>query len=199
MKASTTMGFWKKFKAQTNRREAMELYNTVINTPLGDVVEVGSASGGTTIVLIGAAEEVNKTVYSVDPYPESFEGKVANYTPGLMKDFREGFKDNILTGQWKNIVQYNEDISGCIDKIPDGLSVVFIDGCHEYSFVLNEVELLFPKMVSGGMMCIHDIFWKTGQMSGEEKGSVEQIKYQFYGNKFVDTRRVTSMLIGRKR
>jgi predicted O-methyltransferase YrrM len=168
-----------KFNAQTRHNEVGYLYNTVIDTPKGDVVEIGSACGGTTIVLIAAAEKVNKMVYSVDPYPEKLEKVADKYTPGIMKNFKETFKNNILTGKWNNIIQYNVDITDCIDKIPDNLSVVFIDGCHEYSYVLNEYNMLFPKLVKNGKMFIHDCKGPIGQISRTKDTGVSNIVDDF--------------------
>ena len=83
------INLWEKFEAQTTLSQIEELYRAVIETPPGAILEVGSATGGTTIVLIEAAKKVGKHVYSVDPYPEDMEGIAALYTPGLMKEYRE--------------------------------------------------------------------------------------------------------------
>jgi len=192
-----TLIFWKKYKGQTGRLEIRELYDAIMATPDGDVVEVGSATGGTTIVLIGASERIGKTVYSIDPYPESFEGNANDYTPGLMKLYKDTFQKNILSGQWKNIIQYNETVTECIDKIPDKLSVVFIDGCHEYFHVLTELELLFPRLVKDGMLFIHDTNWNIGQVSKVKGSGVSQITQKFY-EMFSNVKKVDSMLCGKK-
>ena len=163
---------WREFEAQTTISQIYELYDAVLNTPSGDVVEIGSARGGTTIVLIEAAKQVGKFVYSVDPYPEEMEGKAYGYTPGLMNEFKERFTKNILNGKHMNIIQFNNDLAGCIDLISDNLSVVFIDGCHEFSFVQKEYELIWPKIVKGGILYIHDIYWGDGQVSKTARGGL---------------------------
>jgi hypothetical protein len=157
--------FFSKFEPQINFEEATVLYNTVMKSPEGPVVEVGSACGGSTIVLIGAAEEIGKMVYSIDSYPEVFEGIAGFYTPGLMKRFKDTFKTNILNGPWKNIIQFNEDVVHCIDKIPNNLSLVFLDGFHEFSFIVNDFVLLFPRLLLGGYIFVHDVGWRLGQLS----------------------------------
>ena len=136
-----TVYLWNEFGAQTTLSQAEELHRAVLETPPGDVIEVGSATGGTTIVLIKAAELAGKHVY------------------------REGFAKNILNGKYHNITQYNEDLVWCIDRIPERLSVVFIDGCHEFSFVQAEYEMLWPRLVEGGVLYVHDIYWGDGQVS----------------------------------
>lgn len=176
MNLKESLTFSKVYKSQVIEEEAIELYNAVINTPLGAVVEVGSATGGTTVVLIGAAEEVKKIVYSVDPYPEEFEGRVFAYEPGLMKNNEKEFKDNIFNGLWKNIYQYKTDVEGCIDYLPKELSVVFIDGCHELSCVKKELALLFPRLVENGVIYVHDIYWEIGQINNTQDCSLSLLK-----------------------
>lgn len=175
------------FEAQTSEPEILELYNAVLSTPPGDVLEVGSATGGTTIALIHAAKEVGKIVYSIDPYPEELENKANDYTEGMMGKFKEKFRQNILNDQYDNIIQFNEDIKNCINKIPDKLSVVFIDGCHEFAYVKAEYELLFTRIVSGGVMYIHDIYSPTGQISKSDEQGVSQILKWGIGEIFSST------------
>ncbi len=189
MKIEDVLKLWKAFEAQTTELEARELYNAVLFTPQGDVVEVGSATGGTTIVLILAAKEALKMVYSVDPYPDAFENNASDYTAGLMTIYKNKFRQNILNHQHYNIIQLNEDIKNCIDRIPKELSVVFIDGCHEFAYVKNEYDLLFPKLVPGGIMYIHDIYAPAGQLSKSEDQGVSQllklVSGEIIGNKML--------------
>ncbi len=170
---------WKLFKSQTCLEEITELYYSVLNSPKGDIVEIGSATGGTTIMLIKAAEQVNKTVYSIDPYPEELEGKIIKFKPGLVKGYRESFKKNILNGNYKNIIQLNSNISECIDKIPNELSVAFIDGLHEFSNVKTEFDLIYPRVVSDGWIFIHDTGSLQGQLTRTEKNGLYRVWEEF--------------------
>jgi hypothetical protein len=192
-----SLKLWSKFEGQTTKDQAVELYNSVISSPKGDVIEVGSACGGTTIILIGAAEEVEKMVYSIDPYPQEFEGHVRDYTIGIMSEFKEKFRKNILTGQWSNIIQYNESLSKCIDRIPSFLSVVFIDGCHEFSFVFDELIFLTPRLVDRGSIFMHDFNWNEGQISKTEGTGVSTINKIFL-DIFIDVKVIDSMVCGKK-
>lgn len=147
-------------KSQTSFNQAKELYDAIINSPDGDVVEVGSAYGGTTIVLIGASEIREKNVFSIDPYPKELEGTFSDYGQypiGICDELKTFFSENILNGKYNNIVQFNEDTSDCINKIPNKLSVVFIDGLHKLESVKNEIKLLLPKITTNGFLYLHDI------------------------------------------
>ena len=185
------------FQSQTNPMELLELYNGVLKTPKGAVVEVGSASGGTTIALISAAEQVGKMVYSVDPYPEELEGVADHFPVGLMAELKEKFSQNILNGRWKNIRQFNVDVKKCGWTFPK-LSVVFIDGLHELQCVKDGFEVLFPKLVPGGRMYIHDTNWKVGQLSKTFEGAVCHATKLMTEDKFTDIRLISSMLCGTK-
>jgi predicted O-methyltransferase YrrM len=157
------------FKSQTTIEEATELYNGVLDTPEGAVLEVGSATGGTTVMLLAAAEQVCKHVYSVDPYPVEYENKALDYTEGIMSQFKKEFEENILDGSWYNITQYNDTLYNCWDNIPNNLSLIFIDSCHELSVLINELELVFSKVRNGGRIYIHDVLSKIGQLSKTEE------------------------------
>lgn len=159
--------------AQTTTEQAAAIYDAILTTPEGCVLEVGSASGGTTYVMIKAAQLKNKHVYSVDPYPQEIEGKATHYNKGVTNTFKTNFKKNILSNKElnKDATQYNMYLKDCIDIIPE-ISVAFIDGCHEFEDVKNEFDLLYPSVVSGGRIFIHDIEWTKGQMSGSSEGAV---------------------------
>lgn len=187
-----------KFKRETSAEEVYELYKCVLNSPVGDVVEIGSASGGTTILLLDAAQRVNKIVYSIDPYPVDMENKATLYNKGVMNTLKENFKRNILDGPYKNIIQYNENTEDCIDKIPKNISVAFIDGLHELSFVLNEVELIYPLIVNDGWLYIHDTNWKEGQLSKTKETGLHNIWNCLDKKMFKEIKSVGSMFCGRK-
>jgi cephalosporin hydroxylase len=178
--------------------ETLELYNAVLNTPPGAVVEIGSASGGTTIALIKAAEKVGKMVFSVDPYPEEFEGKVYGYSVGLMKELKDAFQRNILDGTHNNIVQFNKDLTLCIGKIPNSLSLVFIDGLHEYDNAMNEFSLLYPLVVAGGWIYIHDTCWNAGQLHETPETGLCNVPIKIDKGLFTETKIVGSMFCGKR-
>lgn len=186
------------FKRETSAEEAYELYKSILKSPVGDVLEIGSASGGTTVLLLDAAAQVKKTVYSIDPYPTDMENKATAYVPGSMNELKENFKRNILDGPYKNIIQYNENTKDCIGKIPYNLSVVFIDGLHELSFVLNEVRLIYPLIIEGGWLYIHDTHWRLGQLSKTEETGLHNVWKIINKSMFREVKSVGSMFCGRK-
>lgn len=180
MNFEEAMRLHREFEGQTQWIEAHELYQAVLNTPSGAVVEVGSATGGTTIVLIAAASKVGKKVISVDPCPEKIEGEALFYNKGMMSAFKKKFEDNILN-KAHDVIQYNSDLSECINEIPS-VSVAFIDGCHEIDFANREYSLLLSKMVKGGVIYFHDVNWERGQLTGESDRGLNQLTGQLNGD-----------------
>jgi SAM-dependent methyltransferase len=185
------------FQTQTALGEREELYRGILETPPGAVVEIGSASGGTTIVLIAAAEQVGKKVISVDPYPEEIEEVANDYPKGLMSALKKEFYKNILAGNKYGAIQYNCDLTDCIDQIPE-VSVAFIDGCHELECVYTGFKMIFPRIVPGGRLYIHDINWTIGQLSKSTKGGVCNSKFLMSNDRFKDISIVSTMLCGTK-
>ena len=137
------------------------LYNKVIEGPPGDVLEIGSARGGTTIFLIGAAQEVGKQVWSVDPYPKGLVG-IPHYNDACVSDWKIGFKKNILYAGYHNIVQIRRNITECHQLLPVELSLIFIDGMHDGDYLKNDYDLTIGKLVPGGWMFIDDAEWEEG-------------------------------------
>lgn len=198
MKLSEIITLRELYGAQTTDKEALALFSFVLDTPKGSVVEVGSASGGSTVVLLGAAEKAGKIVFSVDPYPTELEGIAWQYPKDLMKELESKFEANILNGIWNNIVQIKKEVVDCIDELPEEISLIFIDGLHEFSYVKRDFNLLTPRLVSGGMICIHDINYTKGQLT-EEGGLYQCVNLLVLNSLFKDLKIIDSMLCGTKR
>jgi predicted O-methyltransferase YrrM len=199
-----SMKYAKLFLSQTHPGEAEELYRAVTSTPPGDVIEVGSATGGTTIILIGAAEEVGKRVISCDPYPSELEGIATHFTPGIMNAHRNDFQRNIFCGEygkWANITQWNGTVRELLSlaRSSDHISVAFIDSLHELAPVQEEFTLLLPLVVPGGLIYIHDTDWELGQLSHTPEGGLINFASWVDETPFDEVGRVGSMWYGRKK
>lgn len=63
----------------------------------------------------------------------------------------------------------NRNIMECAADIPDNLDFVFIDSNHEQASTDWYIEHIFPKIVPGGLVAIHD-FAVTEDENGEWRG-----------------------------
>ena len=156
--------------------EALELCRGILETPEGDIVEIGSAQGKTTKELIKAAVRVKKHVYSIDPYPEELEGKAFYYEKGVGNYCKEEFEKNILNAGFDNITQFRTELAKCVHLLPKKLSMAFIDGLHELTYVLTDLSLIYPLVVPGGRVYIHDISWTIGQLTRTPENGVCHIR-----------------------
>lgn len=51
------------------------------------------------------------------------------------------------------------DVLGFLPTLPDqSIGFAWIDDCHEKRHVWREIELLYPKMETDGIMCFHDVW-----------------------------------------
>ena len=135
---------------QCDAETGVELYNAVLKSPPGDVIEIGSAFGGSTVWLVGAAQEVGKGVISIDPYPES-DYVYASVTPIWKKFFKNNFLD-----YYDNIIQHNCDMTECVELLPDTISVGFIDGCHDNKHADREFVALTDRLCHDGRLILDD-------------------------------------------
>lgn len=98
-----------------------------------------------------------KKLYLVDPY-ESY----VDYGVDDKNDYKVLIKAR-KTAERK-MVPYGDKIEfiqtrslDALDKIPEGLDFVYIDGNHEYEFVKQDIEAYYPKVRNGGVVGGHDI------------------------------------------
>lgn len=118
----------------------------ILAGPEYPVLEIGSLIGQSSLVFAEACRIKNTQFISVDPYPFHNDA-IAPI---------EYFKRYILA-RYPEVRQYNCDLTECLDKIPEKLSFVYIDGCHDFEHPNREWNILFPRVVSGGWVAIDDI------------------------------------------
>jgi len=119
----------------------------------GEMVEVGVAFGGYAKFFIDGWK--GKKIWLVDPYEEQ-----------SLEVYRE--RDKKPYDSWHNQVKAMEDsdsrvklirkysVDASMDFSNDQLDFVYIDGNHEYSHVINDLDSWYPKLKSGGVFAGHD-------------------------------------------
>lgn len=125
-------------------REAGFLFSTAKQCPQSTaIVEIGSAYGKSTICLArGAKAGCGAKVFSIDPHIGG------NY---------DEFIKNIEISQLHDVVcPVRKTSEDAILNWTHPISLLFIDGNHEYSFVKQDFLLWFPYVVNGGVIAFHD-------------------------------------------
>jgi hypothetical protein len=123
-----------------------------------------------------------KKLYCIDPYAKyDQDGSAAN---------AETDTNYIERMAHKRLVPYNgkvtwiRDYSGkAADQVPFNLDFVYIDGNHTYENVLEDIELYYPHVRSGGVIGGHDF---DGSNQGVARASIEftdKHKLKLHGGK----------------
>jgi predicted O-methyltransferase YrrM len=129
----------------------------------GDIVEIGAFVGGGTVKLAQLARKYGKKVFVIDIF-DPMADKTATPDGTTMSDiylaFLEGrsqyqvYYEN--TRNCDNVVTINEDSRKV--KFPSNQQFVFgfIDGNHQPDYVRNDFLLVWDRLVSGGVVALHD-------------------------------------------
>lgn len=136
--------------------EGLFLYELAKKVSGKVIVEIGSFKGKSTIFMgFGIKEsKTKKTIYAIDPH----KGKLAENRKALnptYDDFKKNIKKYNLDSYIKPILKTSRN-SNKGWKIP--ISLIFIDGLHEYEYVKSDIKLWMKKLDDKGIIAFHDAF-----------------------------------------
>ncbi|MEO8853744.1 MAG: glycosyltransferase [Ginsengibacter sp.] len=119
------------------------------------IVEIGSYHGKSTVLFgtIIKAISPGGRIYAIDTH----DGKLGAIDKGLQSfpPSFESFKKNLDKENLTDVVEIIKDHSKNVDlKIP--ISVLFIDGFHDYTSVANDFEHFSSNIRKGGYVAFHD-------------------------------------------
>lgn len=117
----------------------------------GHLVEIGSYLGASSLVLSRANKK--NTLYCIDTWNNDAMSEGS-------WDTMSAFLHN--TKHCKNIVPLRMWSTEAVDKVPQNIDMLFVDGDHSYEGVKKDIDLYFPKIKSGGIVAMHDIGWAEG-------------------------------------
>ena len=124
------------------------------------IIEIGCAYGRSTLAM---AENCSATIYAVDTWVGSPAELLTNH-----KDYKELEGDFAIVAFYSNLAEnINAGIvrpmrmhsrnAALYFQVRDLLAdMIFIDGCHDYEAVLEDIANYMPLLVSGGILCGHD-------------------------------------------
>ena len=129
----------------------------------GDIIEIGAYMGGGTIKLAKFAKKHGKKVIAVDVFDPGMDKTVGKggVTAGeVYQAFLEG--DSMLetykktTRGFDNIVTIKKDSRKVRFPGEQKFFFGFVDGCHQKVCVENDFAVIWPHLVSGGVIGFHD-------------------------------------------
>jgi Methyltransferase domain len=129
----------------------------------GDIVEIGPYMGRGTAKLARFARRYSRKVYAIDTFEPGLDRTVSKggiraadvYEAFLQgRSMLEAYRAS--TAGFNNIVTIKEDSRKA--TFPNGQRFIFgfIDGCHQQSHVESDFHLIWPHLVSGGVLGLHD-------------------------------------------
>ncbi len=129
----------------------------------GDIIEIGAFMGRGTTRLAKLAQRYGKMVYVIDVFEPVLDQTLSRsgikacdvyeaFLRGrsMFETYRESTRgfDNILTiREDSRKVRFGEE-----QRFVFG----FIDGCHQQAYVENDFYIIWPHLVSGGVLGFHD-------------------------------------------
>lgn len=143
------MYYWEKFTQQRCRSYVSMVRSFVSDPKLG--AEIGVWWGHTTKELLTTFPSLR--MYAVDPWEE---GSMPLKSKEAEKAARLEFQKMTAFAAGRITVLQLESAKAA-GRVPDNsLDLVNIDGCHEYDWVKQDIELWLPKVRPGGLVSGHD-------------------------------------------
>lgn len=127
------------------------------------LVEIGSFTGASTEVLV-EAKHPQGMLWTIDNLAGAERKKIFTTEDGrpegvdslppwaVFQMFRQRMKP--YEGRFCFVWTDSETFSRCF--APESLDFVFIDGLHTYEGVKRDIEIWWPKVREGGILCGHD-------------------------------------------
>lgn len=118
----------------TSREEKIILMQEILDRKPKVIVETGTHRGLTTCYMGLAAKEVGAHIYTYDPFEWGASGNFAKFLDLPISYYQQpGVTCNL-----------------------ENIDFAFIDGFHEKFHVVDELNILLPKLSKGAIVYLHD-------------------------------------------
>lgn len=145
------------FEGWLNANEPELLYNCAKSLKGdGAIVEIGSWCGKSLAYITAGAIEggFKNKIFSIDPFLTSKDEPNYKY---------EIFVSNMKTHNfWDKITHIKQKSQIAGENFEEKIEFLFIDGFHKYDAVKKDFELFYPKIINGGFVAIHDVYYYKG-------------------------------------
>lgn len=134
-------------------------------TPPGQIVEIGSFRGRSTIVLSRAAAD-GVSIVAIDPHaggdrgpqeidPEAERGQSDNEL------FRANLERAGVNGRVRHVRRFSDQAHADVDGPID---LLYVDGAHRYAPARDDIAAWGARVPLGGTMLVHDAYNAIGVM-----------------------------------
>jgi predicted O-methyltransferase YrrM len=138
-----------------SREQASVLYEAAaLARPDSWIVEIGSWHGRSTI-LLAKAKPPGVGLLTVDPYQERPYGGGEAALDAFCRNARRAGYNEERSISGTEAGSYGEP------TVP-GVGLLYVDGAHDVSSVLLDIDSWEPLIIEGGVVCFHDAFFRLG-------------------------------------
>lgn len=147
--------------------EGSALHRWALSAPDGNLLEIGSYCGRSTVLIGTAAADKGCRCYTLDHHLGSEEHQPGEgfHDPDLI-DPHTGLPNTLpwlletlsVTGLSARVTVLVGDSATLSRSWSLPLSFVFIDGGHSHEAAHSDLDGWAPHLISGGLLAIHDVF-----------------------------------------
>lgn len=130
-----------------NRNELIT--NIVSNIHNGVFVEIGTHEGMFAELILN--NSVGSNLYCIDPYIKynEYEDAINNITGDNLYN---KVYHNLKTKYGKRVEIIRDFSNKAVNSIPDNIDFLYIDGNHQYKYVIDDLNNYYSKVKNGGII-----------------------------------------------
>ncbi len=159
------------------------LYSAAAGTPdAGQIVEIGSFQGRSTIVLALAAPATARIV-AIDPHAGNDRGpqELDGYNTEAEHDHRQFLANLAAAGVTERVTHLRAFSDRALGDVAGAIDVLYIDGAHRYAPARADIVAWGNRVNDHGLMLIHDSFSSVGVTAAIVRELVLGRRFRYVG------------------
>jgi len=162
--------------------QAQRLWRAARSVATGQIVEIGSFRGRSTVILARAAEPGTRVI-AIDPHGGGDRGPQEIFPDAIRGDTDfDRFHANLRAAGVDDRVRHvRRPSSQALSEVDGPLALLYVDGAHRYRPALDDLRRWGERVAPGGTMLIHDSFNAAGVMLAQLRLLVASSRWRYVG------------------